>query len=337
MKRILIAVMGAALVAVSGQGAEWVTASGSHATLARASFPGRLGKTLVLTHVDVTSDKAGSVITWRVGDGASATVLEAAANNVTNLITGGTSIKAADVLLLQGASGLLTEKVVHSVTTNQASIVSWQQPLATNMSVGDAVYRKFASTYINMAATNLAASTNLHVKATNGFAAGEWVFCTGKVGSIHSVTATNIALTAALGVGVASNAPVVRLTRIGTNLLAAAVGATEATVGVTNAPGLAYGADIVMVPSQGPTMEADVISSEPGVTCRIALTAVTGQAMAPGDMVYDEVTETTTIVGAATLRMSGSGIYVGAPGRPASMTIDSTSAGKLNNIVGAYW
>jgi hypothetical protein len=173
MKTIFLMVMASALVAF-GQTYEPKSVSGS--TAAVATWDGRSGQTLRLTTVDCTSDKAASVIAWRVGQ-APLTVAAAAATTVTNLttlVTAGTqaTLAANDVVLIQNAAGAVTNKTVHSVelTTNKLSTVI--QPWGTNLAAG-ATFREKLPTAYTVLAPAASDATALLMSSLTGLAADD--------------------------------------------------------------------------------------------------------------------------------------------------------------------
>jgi hypothetical protein len=178
MKRLLLCLSVAALLSES-LAADYVSSSASGTTNATVDFPGKTGRTLRLLSADVTSDKAASLLSWRAADGYSATVLEPAANNVTNVLTSDTSIASNDVVLIQLAAGTLLEKTVYENTKATNMTIAIGTALSTNLAIGDLVYEVTATQTTTSTADE--GAEQVYVTSTNGFAADAYVYISGEV------------------------------------------------------------------------------------------------------------------------------------------------------------
>jgi hypothetical protein len=68
----------------------------------------------------------------------------------------------------------------------------------------------------------------------------------------------------------------------------------------------------------------------------LTLTVAPTSAVVPGDLIYRATTAGFIPCGAATLSLTGSGIYSGQPGKPLLLEVDCTSAGQVNAVCAVY-
>jgi hypothetical protein len=330
MKTILTVLVMAAVVGATA--AEYVSSSASGTTSAAVTFAGGAGP-LRLLQVDVTSDKAASVITWRVGDGEVASLLAPAASTVTNVVTSASNITNDDVVLIQAADGTVLEKTVYSVSALAATRLTISERLSTNLSIGDAVYEETGTTAA-LLADGEADSTSLHVATTNGFVANGYVLAGAVVLQIASVGTTNITLTAVLPATLEAGVAVLRLVQTnGLVRLPAAVGDFAVTANVNT--NLVANDRLLFITANGDLVRSRFTGQEAVTLDTVNFTATTGKALVAGDSVYDSNTKTSP-VGAASLRLSGPAVWVSPRGRPARLSLDGTSAVKVNVVNGVY-
>lgn len=161
-----------ALTAAAAMGQEYVSKTASGTTSAAVNFSAQSGA-LRLVSLDATSDKADSVVTWRVGS-APTTVAAAAASNTTNITTYATSLAANDVVLIQKADGTVLQKTVFGVVAGTNKQVLLANAIGTNLAVGSTFKRKIGSgfTVLHPVATN---ATNVIVSGLTGLATNEYV------------------------------------------------------------------------------------------------------------------------------------------------------------------
>jgi hypothetical protein len=184
-----------ALAAPSGL----VNKSGTGTTSATVYFePGT--RQAPLTYVDVTSDKAASVLSWKVGTDR-AELLFNAANNVTNITLTSSTAASNDVLLSLTSAGSFRQHTVWGVTQITNRTVLLHNPPGTNIAVGDAV-REITGTYKTLAKPVTATSNLYFLDQVNGIAEDDvllaeispWLLETNVVAS----TATNTVYALAL-------------------------------------------------------------------------------------------------------------------------------------------
>ena len=165
----------ASVIAVSAvRAGDLYTTNASGSTSASVAFPSRpAGFSLV--NVDVTSDKAASVLSWRYGT-THDTAAVAAAAGATNVVVFTSTLASNDVVLLQNASGVITQKTVYGRTQSTNYVVNLDNVLGTNIAVGDTFSRALTNKYtvqFDVTATN---ATALIVDTTNALVNGSPIY-----------------------------------------------------------------------------------------------------------------------------------------------------------------
>lgn len=137
MKKSIYAVMVFGMAAVCSDAAEWTTRFASNAT-ALVQFSGKTGQGLRITAVDGTSDLATSYLSWRVASGPALSLKAAVAADGTNLWlnTVGFASGATTNVLIQSATGVVTNKTVHKVLKETNQVLHLDQPLAAAVPAG---------------------------------------------------------------------------------------------------------------------------------------------------------------------------------------------------------
>lgn len=187
MKTLLIAsALAVSLLGAAAQ--EYVTQRASGSTSASVLFEGR-DNPLRLTGIDVTSDKAGSLLTYYYG-ASNVTVMRPASTAVSNVLVTG-PIASNTIVLVQTTNGTVFNRTIGGITqtpvTNQ--IITVNNALGTNCAVGDALYQRLASfaTQLTPSTTN---STRFYLTSTNGITQGDRV-STHTVSGRYTAVVTN--------------------------------------------------------------------------------------------------------------------------------------------------
>jgi len=336
MKKLLILTGLTLALAVMAAPEQTVTKSASGSTSASVLFePGPREATLVAA--DVTSDKAASVLSWRVGV-QQVTLLKPAANNVTNLTTTVATLTTGSNLLSVTAAGTVTAHTVHasSLTTNKA--VTFTNPLGTNLAVGDTL-RELSTSY----AVVTQGSTNSCTIATNG-----WPVTAGTLYAINGnpsqlITSGLASFTtngAVLTLTFSNNFGFLPLTvqKLTTNIYTVAFAAADADSGavIDGTNGLAPADSVVLIPATGGAVRRELVTFENHVSTALAITAVTGLALATGDQIFQLSSAVTTPVGATTLRLYAPTVRVLPKGVPGVLSVDGTSACAVNAAIVKY-
>jgi len=328
-----------ALVAVPD---EYVTKTASGSTAATVYFePGPRDARLVVT--DVTSDKAASVLNWRVGD-QQLTILKAVpATVISNLLTTVSATSAYGLnsnIVSVTSAGVVTAHTAgtNSLVTN--GIITLHNPIGTNLAVGDRI-RERTSTYYQVTALS---STNLVSVSTNSaITNGNLYLLTGGAGQMITNTLTSYITNGANYelnfTNVFTNIfnpdrVYVLTTNLYTNSFVAAASANvvylEGYAGVTNNDLL------VFTPASGGIFASQVNSAAENIYQNQTIAAATGIALAVGDRLFVLGPNNQTPVGAATVRLFGDPIRVIPANVPARLTVDGTSAVTINSATVQY-
>jgi len=133
----------------------YVTKSASGTTSAQVFFPAG-NQPLRFTGVDVTSDTAGSLLSFHIGT-ASTTVVKS--NNANSLITLKNTLASNNVVLLQNAAETVVLSQVATNTLSTNKLISFANPLPVAAAGGDVLRSRLATPYTVLApaATNAAA------------------------------------------------------------------------------------------------------------------------------------------------------------------------------------
>ncbi len=190
MKHLLALIaLAAGLVAASAQ--EYVTKNASGSSSATVTFEGR-DNPLRITGVDVTSDKAGSLLAFIYGT-TNVTVMKPASSTVSNALVTGT-LASNSVCLVQTSNGTTFTRTlsafVQTPVTNQ--VITVNNALGTNCAIGDPVYQRLAAF-----ATQLTPSSSNDIRffltSTNGISQGDRV-STHAAGTRYVAVVTNAQL-----------------------------------------------------------------------------------------------------------------------------------------------
>lgn len=279
-----------------------VSKSASGSTSATVYFePG--SKQAALVVADVTSDKAASVLSWKVGE-VQVTLLKAAAANTTNLVTTVGTLASNAAIVSVTSDGTVT---AHTAFTNGYStnwLMTLHNAIGTNSAVGDPVREVTLGTYSTLqhkvpATSNLWLVDNSKVWAVADpvLVATPTVVFTNRVASYS----TNTIRPWVIG----DPAPfdldygtVIRELTTNTYLLADAEDdATLLHVAATN--GFVEDASIVIQRTNGALYTATIDSG--GVdTTNITLTATLGNVLSVGDIVWAVATTDRTLANPVT-------------------------------------
>lgn len=322
-------------LAVSAAPVGLLTRSASGTTSATVMFPGGNEQARVVA-LDVTSDKAASVVSYRYGATPFRLVSAAAATD-TNLYVFSSTLAANDVLFSASVAGAATNSTVHSSNTYPVTILRLGEIVGTNLVAGDTI-RKFNSTGYTLTNDASASTTNYSIAATNGLVANDVVavehYNTLLVGTVFSVLSNSFNLTANIGTNLSAGAKFYKLTN--SHPIRLAAGAAGTTVMAANATNLTTGDILVLSPASGGHFKRTYVDSEAATYQRIALTALVGIPLEADSMVYLRSGAITTPVGATTVRLYQGPVFVLPPNRPAQFVLDGTSACAINQITVDY-
>lgn len=311
----------------------------THATLATVYFePGERPAQLVVA--DVTSDKAASVLSWRVGTNA-LTILKAVPSTaVSNIFTTvGYGINQNSNLVSVTAAGLITAHTSGTNILRTNTLVTLDNVLTTNLAVGDNV-RERTSTYFNVVSTS---STNVILLSTNSAVTNATLYLL--QGPLNQYATNQLT-------SFTTNAGYLELnftnafawtpqrmwnltTNLYTNVFAAALSENSLVVSNT-AGGLAATDTIVINPATGGTFVNTINTVGNYVYLEQWIGAATGVALAAGDRLFLLSPAVTTPVGNTTVRLFGNPIRILPANVPAVLSVDGTSAVTINNAIMQY-
>ena len=319
---------------------EYVTQTASGTTAATVYFePGPRDAQLVVA--DVTSDKAASVLNWRVG-GQQVTILKAVPATVTSNIlvslaaTGAYGLNSNIVSVT--AAGVVTAHTAgtNSLVTN--ALVTLHNPLGTNVAVNDRL-REITASYYDVTATS---STNIVFVATNSTVVNGTVYLLqGRPDQVATNTLTSYTTNGSnyeLNFTNALAWTPQRVFLLTTNLYTATL-ASDGTANqlmLDTSTGLAAADFVVINPATGGTFIKQVSLAASYIYQNQTISAATGVALAAGDRLFVLGPNIQTPVGAATVRLFGNPIRVLPRNVPARLTVDGTSAVSINAAVVKY-
>jgi hypothetical protein len=242
------------------------------------------------------------------------------------------------VILIRNAAGQESVRTIHAVTTTNIAILSTN---GFTLTTNDMVFRltngvpvrfpaRINSRIVEAAATN-SLSTNTVVITSTGnppFIARLESYVTNVLRYPVAFTQTNrFAILEGFAFGKLTNTHTLRL----------ADATNDVDVMVDSATTLAIGDRIALIPSGGGVVVNTVRAITTNqVLVTVNFTGTIGSAATVGDNVYLANTAVTSPVGAATVRLLGSGLFIAPPGRPAQLTVDGTSAVTINQAVANY-
>lgn len=326
------------VLAVQAAPEEFVSRSATGTTAATVYFePGPKAAALVVA--DVTSDKAASVLSWRIGTNQLTILKAVPAAGVSNLLTTvGAGFNQNSNLVSVTAAGVIT---AHTAGTNKLytnSLVTLHNPIGTNLAVSDPVRERDAAF-----AVSSTSSSNVMVLATPGtFAAGDKILMMGTPDQAEAqgvlTYATNdgaFTLTVTNGYGFTPQWVYTLTTNLYTNVFVASY--TSSTFVVSNtAAGIAAGDHLVFMPATGGTFVKQVAGVSAYSWQEQWIGAATGIDLAAGDRLFMLAPAVTTPVGSATLRLFGDPVRLLPANVPAVLSIDGTSACAVNAAIVRY-
>lgn len=289
--------------------------------------------------VDVTSDKAASVLSFQAGTAGrfSAVFAAASATNAAHITGYPTMVSNTLLLAVSGSS------VFPLVVTNVAGItnttLTLENPLGTNVAIGDTI-REVTTSYATVT-SDVTATNALNLSATNGFVANAVILIrllnnTYTTNTVATVVSNLITTTTTNAESIYVGSRVYLLT---TNLYAASIAAAASSTAltiVTNiGPGLTNGDSILISPATGGHIVRQVGTYTSYLYQRVIFTAALGTALAAGDTVYQVGQTNTAPVGAATLRLSPTAWAI-PQAVPARVVLDGTSACSINSVLVNY-
>lgn len=314
-----------------------LTKSTSGTTAATLLFPGGSEQARVVA-LDVTSDKAASVVSFRAGTTPFRVVANVAATE-TNIFLYGSTLTTNDVILIQSASDVVTNATVLGTNAVTTATLTLAEIVGTNLVAADTI-RKFHSSGYTLTNDCSATATNYGIAVTNGLAANDVVaiqhYNTLLVGTIHSVLSNSINLTATLGTNLWPGLTFYKLTNSFPVILAAS--ASGKTIIAANATNLVVGDTLVLSPASGGHFKRTYTGSEAVTYAKITTSVLAGIGvpLLADQHVYLRGAAVTTPVGATTLRLYGGPVFLLPPGRPGSFILDGTSACSINQIIVNY-
>jgi hypothetical protein len=315
---------------------EYVTKSASGSTSATVYFePGSQAAALVVA--DVTSDKAASVLSWRIGTNQ-VTLLTGAAADVTNMLTTVGNIASNAALVSVTSAGVVT---AHTAFTNSYltnATITLENNLTTNLTTA-AIAKKLTGESIAITGTLY---TNVVIIASNAtvvavgtnflFQGAGWQVETNQVKSwITNGTSYQVTLSNNF-----SFIPARALVMTNTYPVMFTASETATSLVLSNSTELAAGDNLVILPS---TLGAKVLQIQTISALRYQyqnIKAVTGLALAAGDRLFVLDTAVTTPVGAATLRLMADPVRILPANVPGVLSVDGTSACAVNAAVVRY-
>ena len=306
------------------------TATGT--TSATVMFAGGNLQRPVVT-LDVTSDKAGSVASWRYG--TTPFRLATPIVNGTNFYFYSSSLTTNDVFFAQNAADAVTNYTVWGTNALTNAVLELDRPLGTNLVAGDTV-RKFTSTLYVLTNDASATTTNYSVSLTNGLAANDVLAIESDniiyVGTLHSVLSNSINFTATLATNLSANLVFRKLTNSHPVVVASPY--TSSEIVAVNATNLATGDILLVSPASGGHTKY-IYNANHTLNLAKVMTTAAGITLAADDHCYLRGGTNSTPVGAATVRLYGT-IFVLPDHRPAQLVLDGTSACTINSVIVQY-
>jgi len=304
-------------------------------TSATVHFPSgaHQGRVVLL---DATSDKASSVAAFYTG--TNNTVLySAAVANDTNLITYGTALVAANIILVENSSSQVTNQTVATVTAVTNKVITFDTTLNTNLASGDLALKRLSTPYVLWGDAS-ASATNYTISLTNGLSPADLVVAQSRglawVGTVYSVASNRLNLDQTLGIALtAYDTTFYKLTNLYT--VQATTAGTSSQVRFDNSTNLTGGDVLLVAPTSGGFFLKTFVSSENLILNTVALTTSVGIAMTAGDRLSARSLIQSTPVGATTLRRDGT-LWIVPPHQPAQIILDGTSACTLNQVIVDY-
>jgi hypothetical protein len=276
-----------ALIAASALTApaqDFYSTNASGTTLASVAFASRPGA-MSLINLDVTSDKAASVITWRAG-AALTTAAVAATISASNVTTYASALAANDVVLVQNAAGTVLQRTIWGRTQATNQTVYLDNVIGTNLAVGDTFTRALTNRYTLVADVTATNSTALLTDSTNALAAGSLIYAAPGNVVIKSIV-TNVQQVAGLALPVTATAAdlapgdLVWLQATNNALALGSSSGTNLHVATTN--GFAAANTIRIMTATGRSLSRVIYSV---ALTNLALTVALGTAAVTNDVAY---------------------------------------------------
>lgn len=189
MKKILLLIgLAVALTGIAyGISKTYVTQTATHATASTVVFNADSTKQWRIVSVISSSDKAGSVLSFRTGTGAYLITATNAAASTNLYVSSVSGLASNDVVLLQTAAGAVTNATVWG--TQNVTNVQLTAAIGLANTAGDQLYELSAATTLSIGAVS-----NV-VYASEAVYVGTWgrplrvVLDSTSVGTIHAITA----------------------------------------------------------------------------------------------------------------------------------------------------
>jgi len=313
-----------------------VSKAASGTTSATVYFePGSVG---ALVAADVTSDKAASVLSWRVG-AQPVSLLVAAASNVTNLLTTVGTVASNAALVSVTSAGTVTAHTAFTSSLLTNALVTLANSLGTNLTA-TSVAREVTTTAFAITATSSTNVVNI-TSNLNAIAVGTNFLFEGLPGQVITnqvkswiTNAGDFVITLSNNWTFIPQRAYVLTTNVYTVTFAASASDTSAVL--VNSNGIVPLDRLVFLPSTGGAALRDVSAVEEYRYQSQNLSAVTGLALAAGDRLFVLGTAVTTPVGAASLRLFGNPVRLLPPNLPGVLSIDGTSACAINTAIVRY-
>ena len=278
---------------------ESVTKSASGSTAATVYFePGPRAARLVVA--DVTSDKAASVLSWKVGAEQVILLKAALANGVvSNLTTTVGTIASGTNCVTVRADGTVTPQTAFSSTLVTNKLITLHNPIGTNLAVGDTL-RELDGTPSTLLQP-VAAGENLYfLAAPRGWAADDLMVFEFTPGLLLTNTVATYVTNSIRNFAIAGNLPTAvaygaAARELGTtnSPLASAVAADSVNLHVTYTNGFVAGAVVAVLTSRN-TWHFGTIDSGGVTLTNVALATALGVPLTAGDLVYPVTTQAYT-------------------------------------------
>jgi hypothetical protein len=281
-KYFVLAVLAAGVATAAAQ--ELLSTNASGTTLAAVTFVGR-PQPMSLVNLDVTSDKAASVITWRAG-AALTTAAVAATISASNVTTYASALASNDVVLVQNAAGTVLQRTIWGRTQATNQVVYLDNVIGTNLAVGDTFARALANRYLLVADVTATNTTALLTDSTNALAAGSLIYCApGNV--VTKSVVTNVQQVVGLALPVTATAAALAPGDLvwlqATNNALALGSSSDTNLHVATTNGFAPANTIRIMTATGRSLSRVIHDV---TTTNIALTVALGTAVVTNDVAY---------------------------------------------------
>lgn len=341
MKKILILAGGLMAAAVHAAPEALVTKAASGSTAATVYFePG--SRPAVVRVADVTSDKAASVLSWRVGTNQLTLLAPlASAADSTNLVTTIGLVASNAALVSVRADGTVT---AHNAFTNSFitnALITFDNPIGTNVVVASSAVNEVTGSYFDISAASgatITVASNATIHTTIGVDTNLLLTASPNQLTVGTVVSwvTNGADYVVTLAGAPAFVPLKAHILTNTYSISFAAPGAGYDLVLTNSTFIAAGDNLLLTNGTGGITLRKVQSVAAYRYQLTPLKAATGLDLAAGDRLFVLDTAVTTPVGAATLRLMSDVVRVLPANVPGVLSVDGTSACTINAAVLDY-